>query len=1248
MKKLRLLIPVLLILLLLPQVALSQQSSSVTGIVTDSSGALIPGVEVKLTDTQTGSVLTTKTNELGVYLFVQTRPGSGYTLTFTMQGFQTFIINDLALGVGITETRNAQLQVGAVTSTIEVKAEGEATLNTTDASIGNVIDTRRMVDLPIQIRNSPAALMSLQPGVVGNNVGTTTTNRVGSVTGSRADQGNITVDGIDANDQATGQAFSTVGNAPIDSIQEFRTTSANPGAEMGRSSGGQIELVTKSGGNRFHGALREFNRTAFTAANDFFNNKAGIKRPALTRNQFGGSIGGPIKKDKLFFFFDYEGRRDAQAVSYSRTVPLDLVRNGGVAYINNNAGCKSNSRLSSTPNCITVLTGAQVAALDPKSIGVNQAFLNFINGRYPHANDLSLGDGINTGGFRFNAPSHRGDNTYTSRVDYQPTSTQKIFGRLTFVRTRYTDTVNTVAAQFPGDPESGQIAVQDYAWVVGHTWTLNPSMVNMATVGISDSRLMFPRPFKPSFPNVYTFGGGLSSPYAGFSEQTRFVPTPTVKDDFTWLHGTHNIQFGGSIKPIRSQSSLANDFNFVGVGLGGLTSTLDASLRPANILNDANAVAPGNWDSIFSTMLGRFSSIATNFNYSVAGKAFAPGTGKVRNFAYNEFEFYFQDTWKVRSDWSVVYGVRWGYYSPPYESNGFQATNDVDFRSLFNLRVANAANGVSGASAEPFLRYDLAGKANGARGYYEPDLNNFAPRLSFAYNPSFKSGLLGKLFGDRRTVIRGGGSVVYDRVAGALTFIQDQVSYLFDNSATTNFGGGSPATALRNDPRFTAIGTLPIQNVAPTITRPFTPFVDPTGFPTGNATGEFNYAFDQNFRTPYSIQYSLGIERELKGNFLLDVAYVGRQSRKLFTEADAAQALDFKDLQSGQMMSAAFNALQAQIQAGAASSAIVAQPWFENQISSALGAPCSAVFGVSCTRVVRSYFSTLVRRGDVSDTMQALYGSGLLNPNVGMSGQFSTNAYLTSLGASSYNGMLVSLRKRYSHNLQFDLNYTLSHSIDNQSSVANTVTGGLVCDITNLRVCRGNSDFDIRHLINANWVYDFPVGRGQRFGGNMPGWLNQILGGWEIGGIYTWRSGLPASTSTGSYPVGFNFNSPAVIHGTATTFGPNVHNTGNTIQFFADPTAALGNLTFPTALQIGNRNTFRGLGFWNVDLSVLKNWKMPWSESHRLQLRWESYNFFNHNSFGLPNLSITSSSFGLITGSASSPRVMQFALRYDF
>jgi carboxypeptidase family protein len=1225
-------------------VAFAQSTAGVTGTVKDSNGAVIAGADVKLTDTKTGVELTTKTNDQGVYNFPKVLPGTGYKLTFTASGFQTLVINEVALGVGNVETHNAEMTIGEVSGTVVVTASNEVTLNTTDASIGNVIGERRLKELPIQIRNSPAALIGLQPGVVGNNVGTATTNRVGSVTGSRADQGNITIDGIDANDQATGQFAATVGNAPIDAIQEFRAVSTNPGAADGRSSGGQVELVTKSGTNEFHGNVREYNRTAATAANSFFNNRSGVARPQLTRNQFGGSIGGPIVKDTMFFFFDYEGRRDAQGISYLRVVPLDHFRNGSLGFLNNTAGCATSARLNTSPQCITILTPAQVAALDPLHVGGSSGLLSFINSRYPRANDLTAGDGINTGGFRFNAPSKREDNTYTTRLDWNASSKQKFFGRFNIARRVQTDTVNSVAAQFPGDPETAQIIVKDYTWVVGHTWTASPSLVNQITVGAARSGLLFPNNFDPASPNSFTFGMGLAAPFASISEQDRFVLTPTIRDDVTWTRGAHTFEFGGSFKPIDSKSGIVNDFNFPTVGLGGLLTSLDSTLRPASI--GSGTARSGNYDSAFTFLLGRYAQVATNFNYDTTGTPFAPATGKHRDYKYNEFELYVQDNWRVRNNLTLNLGVRWHLYPAPYEANGFQAGQDVDMRSLFDIRQANNFNGIGTETAEPFLRYDLIGKANNARSLYETDLNNFGPRFGFAWTPDFKSGFLGSLFGENRTVIRGGGSVVYDRPGGGITFIQDQVSYLFDNSATTQFPVSNATNALLTNPRFTSITTLPVANVAPTITRPFTPFVD-AGFPFGLATGEFNYAVDQRFRTPYSIQYSFGFQREMPGNFILEATYVGRQGRKLFSQADLAQVLDFKDPSSGQFMIAAFNALQAQVQAGVAGGSVTPQPWFENQMFP----------GATILMGSNGTLRQLVLRGDTSDAIQLLYANGLLNPNVGMSGQFGTNIYVSNQGASSYDGMLVSLRKRFSHGLQFDFNYTWSHSIDNGSSVVNTVAGGLVCDLRDLRVCRGNSDFDIRHLVNANFIYELPFGRGQMFGSGVPGWANHIIGGWEFTGIVTARSGLPFSTTTTAFPVGFNFNSPAAynISNPAALQGGIHDATNGTIQFFADPVAVFdpanptaGAIRFPHHGEIGNRNVFRGPGFWNLDTALIKTFQMPWSEHQNLQIHWQAFNLFNHNSFGLPAVGITGTTFGTITTSASTAREMQFALRYNF
>ena len=1269
-------------LLLLPVVGFAQatsSSSAVTGTVTDAQGAVVAGATVKLVDQKTSQERTTTTNDRGVYLFAQVPPGQGYTLKFSATGFESLDLTGIVLGVGNTETHNVQLTVGQVTSNVVVTAEAGATLNTTDASIGNVIDERRLKELPIQIRSSPASLIGLQPGVVGNNVGTGATNRVGSVTGSRADQGNITVDGIDANDQATGQAFATTGNAPIDAIQEFRTVTANPAASEGRSSGGQIELVTKSGTNDFHGSLREFNRTAATTANSFFNNRSGVARPQLTRNQYGGSIGGPLYlprfgeggptytsgKDRLFFFFDYEARRDAQGISYTRTVPLAHFRNGGLAYVNNNAGCNANSRLNTTPNCITILTPAQVAAFDPLGIGDNQALLNFVNQRYPLPNDLTLGNGVNTGGFRFNAPSHRADNTYTGRVDLNLTNVQRLFVRANKISAKQTDTVNSVAAQFPGDPETAQITTGDWAVAVGHNWTVTPNFVNSATVGVTKSVLGFPNLFHPSSPQSYAFTP-LTAPFAGFSTQAREVPVWTYRDDVTWNKGSHGFSFGGSFKTINQKTNLTSDFNFPTVGLGGNfasslgTSATVNSLRPGNILNVA--ASRNAYDSAFAFLLGTIPSVATRFNYNAAATALPLTTGRNRDWRYVEYESYAQDNWKVRNDLTVTYGVRWHVYPAPYETQGIQSIQNVDFETLFNQRVTNGAAGIANASSEPFLVYNLGGKGNNARPFYETEKNNFGPRLSFAWNPSIRNGVLGKLFGDRKTVIRGGGTVTYDRPGGAITFLQDQSTYIFDTVVTTNLTAANGRIALQNFPRFQSISAVPFNNLAPAVTVPFTPRVT-GGQGVGSIAGNTNYAVDPNFRIPYSIQYTFGFQRELPGNFIFEASYVGRQARQLFVLADAGQIVDFKDNASGQFMIASLNNLQDQINAGGAITPIA---WFENQMNAnsiaTFGVPCSGLgLGPTCTDVVANFTGFEVSIGDTADTIQALRANRLLGPNVGLSSQFATNAFVTNKGASSYDGMLLSLRKRFSKGFQFDVNYSWSHSIDNQSTVANvTTSGGLICDATNLRVCRGNSDFDIRHLANVNGIWELPIGRGRLIAGDAPGWVNSIIGGWELSGIFTARSGLPFSLATSSWPRTFIFDGangvPAVLSGDLSVLKASIHNTANgQIQFFADPnavhnpTTGTGVAQYPRHGQAGNRNVLRSTPYWNVDTNLMKKFRLPWSETQTIQLRWESYNLFNHNVFAPPTtIDIGSTTLGNVTTVQSTARVMQFGLRWDF
>src|SRR5580700_6933914 len=437
-----------------PTFLAAQDVASITGVVTDPSGAVVPGVEVTLTNPQTGVSNKAVANDLGSYTFSQVKPGPGYKIEFKHPGFKSAVVSGLYLNVDATRVQNAQLTLGGARETVEVSAASETvTLDTTDSTVGNNFQVQFLQDLPVEDRSSPSALFVLQPGVTLD----------GAVTGARVDQDRVTVDGLDVNDMATGEFGAIVANAPVDSIQEFRGVEAGFLSSAAGGGGGQFEMVTRGGTNTFHGAVVEYHRDTDLEANDWFNNNDGVPRPPLIRNQFGGNIGGPIIKNKLFFYFDYNARRDTLSNLVERTVPMDSFRNGNLTYVNSS-------------NNIETLNSSQVAAFDPLGVGFNSALQSLFSSRYPHANDLSgaYGDLLNTAGYRFDAPFPYKEDDFVQRVDYTLNDKMKLWGKGSFTRTNGTEQ----AIWFPGDPPTYPFVDQSYTWVVGHVWTISTTKVN--------------------------------------------------------------------------------------------------------------------------------------------------------------------------------------------------------------------------------------------------------------------------------------------------------------------------------------------------------------------------------------------------------------------------------------------------------------------------------------------------------------------------------------------------------------------------------------------------------------------------------------------------------------------------------------------------------------------------------------------------------------------------------------------------
>ena len=1241
---------------------LAQDSASMTGLVSDTTGAVLPGVSVTLSNASTGATFTQTTDNIGSYRFANVPPGRGYKATFALAGFTPSEISNITLSVGITRTLSAQLAVGSTSQTVEVSASNAAvTLDTTDASIGNNMDVQELNQLPIYDRTDGInTLFTQRPGV---------DSFWGAVTGARIDQTEVTLDGLDVNDLSTGQTFLIIANAPVDSVQQFSGTVAGLVSSVGTGSGGQFQLVTKNGTNQFHGNVNEYHRDTSTVANTWFNNLNGIPRTPLIRNQFGGNVGGPVIEDKLFFFFDIAESRIVESSTAEPIVPLSDFRADRLNYINSNPGCDDNSRLDTQANCITTLTGDQVASLDPAGIGFDAPELAFINTRYPQANDTSRGDGVNTGGYRFTTPTPENETTYVGRVDYSLTPTQHIFGRFTINRENAVETL----PQFPTDPLTHPFIDTSYGYVVSHVWDIGKNKVNQFYYGDTISKYNFPDDYNPTGVNQYTFSG-FDGPYTAYDGQKRRIPVPMVRDDFNWQVGKHSLTMGGTFKFVKTNSDHVSNFNFADIGLEGvaLGNGLDAAVRPPDIhldnANETSNVAIDDYDSLFATALGVIGEIQTNYIYDNKGVAQPAGQGAPRAYRFFETEAYFGDTWKLTKKLTLSYGLRYQLYSVPYEAHGAESVpNPISLNTYINDRLAQGKAGDTSNTGLPIFSYILGGKANHGPDLYGMSYKDFAPRVAFAYTP----------FNSQKTVINGSAGLIYDRsVINAINFLQDQVPNIFANTPINQFGSeaGADASLLADARVGTNLSYSPTLNPTPQpSTVPYTPYVDDEGNPYGLALGETGFEISPTLKDPYSIALNFGVQQELPGHMIVKANYVGRLGRRLLADADASQVIDVPDYTGGstQSMAGAFADLTKQLRAGADYTDVTPEPWFEDVLSPIYGP------GVN-TSAVAYYAGLYAERGDISDSLFELAGTGLLPTNIGIPSQFGTNAYLTNMGSSNYHGLLLTLDKNFSQGLQFEFNYTWSHSIDNTSLSSNNnalfTNTGMICDVLQPRACRSSSDFDVRQEITANFVYQLPFGRGRQFLGTSARWADEAIGGWSFSGLPSYRTGLPVNVYSDAYLASFDNDDPAIFTGNKSDLKTkvNVDHGTNTVYGFAGGAAGAANVQSefrgPIGIEYGQRNLVRGPGAFYFDAGLGKTFPI-YEDKVNLLFRADAFNLFNHPDFGpqggtndegLAGLNIVTgaSNFGQITNIAETPdssavsadhaRVAQFSLRLEF
>ncbi len=1201
---------------------LAAQTSSLAGAVKDSQNALIPFAVISLTNVDNGTSRQILSGDDGTYSFLQMPPGT-YKLEAKLPGFSVFA-REVRLQVDTPATLNIALEIGQVTETVSVTAETPL-INTQTAAMGTAFTETQIRQLPLQTRNI-VDLLGLQAGVSAS----------GNVVGAKANQNNVTLDGVDVNDsQAAGGAFNSVLTIPLDSVQEFRTTTAGQGADQGRSSGGQVSIVTKSGTNAFHGSLYEYGRYTLTSANGWFSNRAGTPREALIRNQYGASLGGPVVKNRAFFFLSWEDRKDRSSQSQSRTVPTASFKQGFVSVRTNNGG-------------IQTFTPEEVAQIDPIHAGASAYILKMLQD-YPEPNDLLTGGdkGLNLATFRFNAPKHLDYRTLVGKVNVNLDPA----GHHTFsMRGTYTDNAEDgTLEQFPGQGAASKNLENSRGLAATYTTVISPTLINVVNYGLT---------------RLGTQSSGVGGSSVSFTvsnlkpfprASVRISPTHNLVDDLTWIKGRHNVQFGGNFRFITNERVAYNNFpsyslsrntlKGLGADINGFVT--DFMRKRAGSTTMALTEAT-NVTNVFGTLLGVINSYSGTYQYKLDGSVIPFGNAVPRSFANKESEFYAQDQWKVRRDLTVTAGLRYSLFPAPYETNGVQVAPTVGVDVFFAERIYASQMGIPGnAMPNAYLTYEKAGPKNGGKPYYKLDTNNFAPRIALAYAPEYE-GLMGKLFG-KGSALRAGAAVTYDRYGGNMA-----VSFANSGSPGLTYGATQPLNTDFTD-SFRYNGTsLPVLPAAPVATFPFTPPAVTGGFGTFSAV-------DPNLVAPYTYLLNLTYARPLPGKMTLELGYVGRLSHKNLLTQDYFQPLTrFLDTKSGTTWAEASRLLRNYIDAGLTPAQVKANPsllpevpFFENLFPAAAGTVTGTkTVGASATD---NYFYTVYGTYAGSDLDAVHDFDRVKQPNGQCLSVYGCNTFFARQNAGLptwanadnpvYHGGTLVLRRQTSKGWGFDFNYTFSKSLDIASGGTGESAG--IQDAFNPKASRSYSNFDARHAVTANALIELPFGKGKLLLPNAPGWMEQIVGGWQLSMLGKFRTGTPQDVTVGGvYPTNYLSSSRAILKPGATLpeAGFFFNENGNPALYQLSAASSFyGQFSGTT----GSRGILRGPSSKNVDLALGKTFHMPW-ETHTLQFRMEAFNAFNIVNFSGLSLTATSpTTFGQFT-STTDPRVVQFAMRYEF
>ncbi|MGH9430438.1 MAG: carboxypeptidase regulatory-like domain-containing protein [Terriglobia bacterium] len=1232
----RVMLGVVLIIPLLLGAALFGQGyfGTVGGQLTDPSGAVVPGAKVILTDQAKGFTFGTTSDSGGRYLFTPVSPGT-YTVAVEMAGFQKAVRANIVVNVSENVTASFKLRIASATQTVQVTEQAQM-LQTEDSVTGQTVNRRFINDLPLVDRYVLDFTM-LGPGVNNmsdqNSVGDTGTNFVSN--GSRGASADILMDGASITNFEPNGGVTNVTYVPsAEAVEELKVQQTNFSAEYGFSGATIVNMITRSGTNSFHGSVYDYLRNQMTDANNWFNNQAGVPIPPVHRNNYGGTFGGPIRKDKTFFFFDWDGTRDSSMGTYQAGVPTTAERNGdfgGLCAANggtfNSAGLCSMaagqlwdpySGSFQTPNNPNLPAGAYRSAFVPFNNLATYASPGNpkLNGT-PFQLPLTPGNLIDPVAQKmmnlFPAPNFSGGGIYDnwtasgatpSANDQFDLKIDQQFSAKNMLSVKYSEAWNSATPyncfkNFTDPCGSGPNQSGSHLFAINDTETFSPTLVLTSTFGFTRgmenidayNKSLSANPLGTlGFPSYLESNGFLGVPAVGINDYFSAGYTSMGQDPYgnyrqgqdtgelsevlTKIHGAHELKFGFDGR-LHQQNYIQTN---APLGLFSFNA-LGSSQCPIPDITQCGG------DSMASFLMGQLSPGSPFGSYYEIQFEVASESYQYAGFA--------QDNWKVTPKLTLNLGLRYGVSLPRTERHNRMNWFDPTVTSPLNGGKLTYVDPISGQNvARPLLGGEMFTNSN-IRSDWLTDWSDIQPRFGFAY-------LL-----HNKTVIRGGYGIYYDPSRGGANGLLSYGSQGFNQSTNV-------VPTYQND------GATPYLH----LNNPF-----PNGLiqPPGNSLGLLNdvgygaigpirngfYA-----RTPYEQSWSFGFERQLPSNMLFSAQYIGKKGTHLYVNGD--NALDIFGPQIEKMTPTQLANLGSYVANPFAS--ILTSPYYSN---SPLTSP----------------------------TVQAFQ---LLLPYP----QFtSVTTDEPPIANSIYHALQLTLEKRYSNGLQLSASYTWSKSIDdssiydgNLSWLANTTSFIFGPEDPNkLGLDRSLSTFDVPQMVKINYTYDLPVGHGRAFLSNVPRALDLVIGGWRTAGIWTMQDGFPLSfiTENGGTPIWtYGQQRPNLVGNPTRTGGSD----GNWINnYFANPNV----FQLPAPYTLGNApralGSVRSPFFFTSNLSIAKDFPLSTKhEAMKLEFRVDAENAFNHPVFGTPDTIVGDPSFGVVNYTAVGPRQLQLSLKLSF